>query len=95
MYILDVSYDGSEVYIGGSHLQKVQNTGREIKHSQLKTVFGMSRSSDFPVRDVKTLEDGRIVVHQAGSNNVIFYSKTMQVQKELKGFTEKYACTCL
>ena len=45
MYLLDVSYDGSEVYIGGSHLQKVQNTGREIKHSQLKTVFGMSSSS--------------------------------------------------
>lgn len=93
MYILDFSYDGTELFIGGSHLQKVQHTGRETKNNQLKIVFGTSGSPDFPVRDLKTLEDGRLVVHQAGSNNVIFYSKSLQVLKELKGFTEKYACS--
>lgn len=93
MNILEISSDGSELYIGGSNVQKVKNSGKETKQSQLQVVLGRIKdNTDYSIRDLRLLEDGRILVHQAGSNNIIVYDKNMKVVKEMKGFNEKYDC---
>ena len=93
MNILEISSDGSELYIGGSNVQKVKNSGKETKQSQLQVVLGRIKdNTDYSIRDLRLLEDGRILVHQAGSNNIIVYDKNMKVVKEMKGSNEKYDC---
>ena len=47
-------------------------------------------TKDYPIRDVRCLQDGRIVVHQAITNNLIVFNSSFGVEKEFEGIEERY-----
>lgn len=88
MNLLEIAADGKTLYIGGTKVISIANEGRNSKLPP-PDKKPLKKS---PVRDIRCLSDGRIVVHVAKSNNLEFYDTNFNLKDTLPGVPGQYDC---